>query len=93
MGCRVAAALARQLSDEAEDAVQGVVCLSFPLHPPGKTEAHRQRSEDLRELPQCVPVLFVSGTEDNMCDRVRMFWSSLYQAETCVKVSNPNAGP
>lgn len=71
MGCRAAAALARQLSDESEDAVQGVICLSFPLHPPGQTHAHRQRSEDLRGLPEHMPVLFVSGTEDNMCDRVR----------------------
>ncbi|XP_054471786.1 testis-expressed protein 30 [Anoplopoma fimbria] len=70
MGCRAAAALARQLSDECEDAVQGVICLSFPLHPPAQTHAHLQRSEDLRGLPEHLPVLFVSGTEDNMCDRV-----------------------
>ncbi|XP_070770956.1 testis-expressed protein 30 [Enoplosus armatus] len=70
MGCRAAAALARQLSDGSEDAVQGVMCLSFPLHPPGQTQSHRQRSEDLRGLPEHMPVLFVSGTEDNMCDRV-----------------------
>uniref|UniRef100_A0A3P8SSV7 Testis expressed 30 n=1 Tax=Amphiprion percula TaxID=161767 RepID=A0A3P8SSV7_AMPPE len=70
MGCRAAVALARQLSDESEDAVQGVICLSFPLHPPGQTNAHRQRSEGLRELPKHMRVLFVSGTEDNMCDRV-----------------------
>ncbi|XP_040913483.1 testis-expressed protein 30 isoform X1 [Toxotes jaculatrix] len=70
MGCRAATALARQLSDQTEDAVQGVICLSFPLHPPGQTHTHRQRSEDLRGLPEHMPVLFVSGTEDNMCDRV-----------------------
>ncbi|KAM3862373.1 uncharacterized protein tex30 [Diretmus argenteus] len=70
MGSRAAAALARQLSDETEDAVQGVICLSFPLHPPGQTHQHQQRSEDLRGLPEHMPVLFVSGTEDNMCDRV-----------------------
>lgn len=70
-GCRAAASLARQLSDESEAAVQGVICLSFPLHPPGQTHAHRQRSEDLRMLPEYMRVLFVSGTEDNMCDRVR----------------------
>ncbi|CAK6966358.1 testis-expressed protein 30 [Scomber scombrus] len=69
MGCRAAAAVARQLSDESEDAVQGVISLSFPLHPPGQTDAHRQRSEDLRGLPEHMPLLFVSGTEDNMCDR------------------------
>ncbi len=78
MGCRAAAALARQLSDESEDAVQGVICLSFPLHPPGQTHAHQQRSEDLRGLPEHMPVLFVSGTEDNMCDRVRMIEGSLF---------------
>ncbi|KAK2839578.1 hypothetical protein Q5P01_013318 [Channa striata] len=69
MGCRAAAALARQLSDQAKDSPSGVICLSFPLHPPGQTHAHRQRSEDLRGLPQHMSVLFVSGTEDNMCDR------------------------
>uniref|UniRef100_A0A1A7X595 Testis expressed 30 n=1 Tax=Iconisemion striatum TaxID=60296 RepID=A0A1A7X595_9TELE len=70
MGCRAAAALARQLSEESEDAaVQGVICLSFPLHPPGQTHIHHQRSKDLRMLPERLRVLFVSGTEDNMCDR------------------------
>ncbi|XP_060944720.1 nucleolus and neural progenitor protein-like [Limanda limanda] len=70
MGSRAAAALARQLSEGTEGAVQGVICLSFPLHPPGQTHAHLQRSEDLRALPEHVPVLFVSGTGDNMCDKV-----------------------
>lgn len=75
MGCRAAAALARQLSDESEEAVRGVVCLSFPLHPPGQTHTHRQRGDDLRALPKHLSVLFVSGTEDTMCDRVRMVGS------------------
>ncbi|XP_026232711.1 testis-expressed protein 30 [Anabas testudineus] len=70
MGCRAAAALARQLVDQTEDSPQGVICLSFPLHPPGQPHAHRQRSEDLRGLPEDMSVLFVSGTEDNMCDKV-----------------------
>lgn len=71
MGSRAAAALGRQLSDQREDAaVQGVICLAFPLHPPGQTHAFRQRSEDLRGLPEHMSVLFVSGTEDNMCDKV-----------------------
>ncbi|XP_068186199.1 testis-expressed protein 30 [Antennarius striatus] len=70
MGSRAATALARQLSDESEDAVQGIICLSFPLHPPAQTNAQRQRTEDLRGLPEHMPVLFVSGTEDCMCDRV-----------------------
>ena len=71
MGSRAAAALARQLSEGTEGgAVQGVICLSFPLHPPGQTHKHRQRSEDLRALPEDVPVMFVSGTKDNMCGKV-----------------------
>lgn len=82
MGCRAAAALARQLSDESEEAVRGVVCLSFPLHPPGQTHAHRQRGDDLRALPKHLSVLFVSGTEDTMCDRVRMVGSLLFLAAT-----------
>ncbi|XP_040005126.1 testis-expressed protein 30 [Xiphias gladius] len=84
MGCRAAAALARQLSDQTEGSVQGVICLSFPLHPPGQTHAHRQRSGDLRGLPEHMPVLFVSGTEDNMCDKVlfdRMVTELKAQAE------------
>ncbi|XP_069554547.1 testis-expressed protein 30 isoform X1 [Brachyistius frenatus] len=71
MGCRAAAALARRLGEESEeDAAQGVICLSFPLHPPGQKHAHYQRSEDLRMLPELMRVLFVSGTKDDMCDRV-----------------------
>ncbi|XP_028291896.1 testis-expressed protein 30 [Gouania willdenowi] len=73
MGCRAAVALARQLmmTDESEDdaLVQGVICLSFPLHPPGQTHKHTQRTEDLRMLSERVRVLFVSGTDDNMCDQ------------------------
>lgn len=72
MGCRAAAALARQLIDESdEEVLLGVICLSFPLHPPGQERAHRQRGDDLRALPGCLSVLFVSGTEDTMCNRVR----------------------
>ncbi|XP_055726485.1 testis-expressed protein 30 [Salvelinus fontinalis] len=70
MGSRAASALARQLSGGSEDALQGLVCLSFPLHPPGLTHTHRQRSEDLRALPKKVPVLFLSGTADNMCEKI-----------------------
>lgn len=77
MGCRAAVALARQLSkEELEEVPQGVICLSFPMHPP-KTHTHQQRSEDLRALPEHLPVLFVSGTEDQMCDRVRTIGSFL----------------
>uniref|UniRef100_A0A8C6V3S7 Testis expressed 30 n=1 Tax=Neogobius melanostomus TaxID=47308 RepID=A0A8C6V3S7_9GOBI len=69
MGSRAAAALLRQLSDDSEDMAQGLICLSFPLHPPARRAAHQQRTEDLRQLPQQMTILFVSGTEDDMCDR------------------------
>ncbi|KAK9537395.1 hypothetical protein VZT92_005018 [Zoarces viviparus] len=85
MGCRAAAALARQLSDDSQDAVQGVICLSFPLHPPAQTHAHRQRSEDLRGLPEHLPVLCVSGTEDIMCDRV-LFEGTVEEMKAKVEV-------
>ncbi|KAM9346882.1 nucleolus and neural progenitor protein-like [Symphorus nematophorus] len=85
MGCRAAAALARQLSDESEDAVQGVICLSFPLHPPAQTHVHQQRSEDLRRLPERMPVLFVSGSEDNMCERV-LFDATVKEMKAQVEV-------
>ncbi|CAL9690554.1 unnamed protein product [Knipowitschia caucasica] len=68
MGCRAAACLLRQLSDGSEEAAQCLICLSFPLHPPSRTDAHLQRSLDLRELPPDTSVLFVSGTRDDMCD-------------------------
>lgn len=85
MGCRAAAALARQLSDKSEGVVRGVICLSFPLHPPAQTHAHLQRSEDLRGLPEHMPVLFVSGTEDNMCDRV-LFEATVKEMKAEVEV-------
>ncbi|XP_068428192.1 testis-expressed protein 30 [Clinocottus analis] len=91
MGCRAAAALARQLSDESEDAVQGVICLSFPLHPPAQTHAHLQRSEDLRGLPEHLPVLCVSGTEDSMCDRV-LFERMVKEMKAQVEVFWLNGG-
>ncbi|KAJ8350182.1 hypothetical protein SKAU_G00253120 [Synaphobranchus kaupii] len=68
MGARAAAALVKQLSERADDSVQGLVCLSFPLHPPGQMHAHSKRSEHLLGLTQ-TPVLFVSGTDDDMCQR------------------------
>ncbi|XP_054643367.1 testis-expressed protein 30 isoform X2 [Dunckerocampus dactyliophorus] len=91
MGCRAAAALAKQLRDESESAVQGVISLSFPLHPPGQTHAHQQRSEDLRGLPENTCVLFVSGTEDNMCDRV-LFEGTVKEMKAQVEVFWLNGG-
>ncbi|XP_017558473.1 testis-expressed protein 30 isoform X2 [Pygocentrus nattereri] len=69
MGARAAVALGRQMCAAEEGAIQGLVCVSFPLHPPGQRHRHVKRSEDLTALSH-VPVLFVSGTADNMCERL-----------------------
>ncbi|XP_034144952.1 testis-expressed protein 30 [Esox lucius] len=67
-GAWAASSMARQLTAGSEQAVQGLVCLSFRLHPVGQTD-HCQRSEDLLGLPKELPVLFLSGTADNMCEK------------------------
>ncbi|NWW91362.1 TEX30 protein, partial [Rhynochetos jubatus] len=66
MGSRAAASAIRQLSQEEEDDfVQGLVCLSYPLHRP-KLQS-KLRDEDLLFI-RC-PVLFVSGSADEMCEK------------------------
>ncbi|XP_061328794.1 testis-expressed protein 30 [Pezoporus flaviventris] len=67
MGSRAAASVVRQLShgDDDDDFVQGLVCLSYPLHQPRLQS--KLRDEDLL-LIRC-PVLFVSGSADEMCEK------------------------
>ncbi|NXY89404.1 TEX30 protein, partial [Alcedo cyanopectus] len=67
MGSRAAASAICQLSqeDDDDDFIQGLVCLSYPLHPP-KLQC-KLRDEDLL-LISC-PVLFVSGAADEMCEK------------------------
>ncbi|XP_062480691.1 testis-expressed protein 30 [Pezoporus occidentalis] len=67
MGSRAAASVVRQLShgDDDDDFVQGLVCLSYPLHRPRLQS--KLRDEDLL-LIRC-PVLFVSGSADEMCEK------------------------
>jgi uncharacterized protein len=52
-GARVACRTAKELG------AAGVLCLAFPLHPPGKPE--RSRAE---ELPEGIPTLIVNGDRD-----------------------------
>ncbi|XP_052422202.1 testis-expressed protein 30 isoform X2 [Carassius gibelio] len=68
MGARTAVAVCKHVCDREKDAVQGVLCLSFPLHVPGKPQTYVERSHGLRALSQ-TSVLFVSGTADNMCQQ------------------------
>ncbi|KFQ31362.1 Testis-expressed sequence 30 protein, partial [Merops nubicus] len=65
MGSRAAASVIRQLSQEEDDFIQGLVCLSYPLHRP-KLQT-KLRDEDLLFI-RC-PVLFVSGSADEMCEK------------------------
>lgn len=69
MGARTAVAVCNQMCAVQKDAVQGVLCLSFPLNLPGKPQTYIVRSKGLLELSG-TPVLFVSGTADNMCEQV-----------------------
>ena len=63
MGARVAAEIASTLDHQNKNFVIGVLCLSYPLHPPQKTTEQRL----LSILPLRIPVLFLSGTKDSMC--------------------------
>ncbi|NXI41989.1 TEX30 protein, partial [Galbula dea] len=67
MGSRAAASVIRQLNQEEDDDdfIQGLICLSYPLHRP-KLQS-KLRDEDLLFL-RC-PVLFVSGSADEMCEK------------------------
>ncbi|NXU18629.1 TEX30 protein, partial [Pardalotus punctatus] len=67
MGSRAAASVIHQMSqnDDGDGFIQGLVCLSYPLHQP--TLPNKIRDEDLL-LIRC-PVLFVSGSADKMCEK------------------------
>jgi predicted alpha/beta-hydrolase family hydrolase len=58
LGGRIASHLAAQ-----GEAIDGVVLLGYPLHPPGKPE--KLRVEHLTRIP--VPMLFFAGTRDPLC--------------------------
>ncbi|XP_032878230.1 testis-expressed protein 30 isoform X1 [Amblyraja radiata] len=66
MGSRAAACIVKQCKDTADEAfVQGLICLSFPLHP--AKQHSKLRSEDLLHVRH--PILLVSGSADEMCDK------------------------
>lgn len=67
MGSRAAASVIHQLSQGEDDDgfIQGLLCLSYPLHRP-KLQS-KLRDEDLL-LITC-PVLFISGSADDMCEK------------------------
>ncbi|XP_078401983.1 testis-expressed protein 30 [Cetorhinus maximus] len=79
MGSRVAACIARDSPEE--ELVQGLICLSFPLHPP--KQQRKLRSGEL--LPVRHPVLLISGSADEMCEK-DLLESILNQIPVAVKV-------
>uniref|UniRef100_A0A671RNI3 KANL3/Tex30 alpha/beta hydrolase-like domain-containing protein n=1 Tax=Sinocyclocheilus anshuiensis TaxID=1608454 RepID=A0A671RNI3_9TELE len=52
MGARSAVAVCKRICDRQKDAVQGVLCLSFPLNLPGKPQTYVERSHGLLALSQ-----------------------------------------
>ncbi|KAG8586493.1 hypothetical protein GDO81_005390 [Engystomops pustulosus] len=65
MGARAAASLVRMACVQDDLFIQGLVCLSYPLHPP-KAKS-KLRDEDLLLITK--PILFISGSADDMCDK------------------------
>ncbi len=59
-GGRQCSMLCSELSEKEPDLVAGLLCLSYPLHPPRKLE--QQRTQHLPDLR--TPTLFVHGTRD-----------------------------
>jgi predicted alpha/beta-hydrolase family hydrolase len=60
MGGRVASYIAADMP-----AVSGLVFLGYPLHPPGKSS--QMRDAHLYDIKK--PMLFISGTKDNLAER------------------------
>ncbi|XP_018432115.1 PREDICTED: testis-expressed sequence 30 protein [Nanorana parkeri] len=68
MGSRVAAHVMRGACEEGDGAIQGLICLSYPLHSPNAKGM--LRDEDILHITK--PMLFISGSVDEMCDRALM---------------------
>ena len=69
MGSRAAVSTANELKTQpGKPVIKGVVCLSYPLHPPN--DETKLRDDILRDCT--TPVLFISGTSDSQCKRALM---------------------
>ena len=80
MGKSLGGRMATMIADEAN--VNGVICLGYPFHPPGKLE--KTRTEHLKDLNS--PTLIVQGTRDpfgkpeevdsyDLSSNIKIFWS------------------
>ena len=67
MGSRAAVNVANEIQNDSKlsDFTAGVCSLAYPLHPP----KHHNKLRDEPLLKLITPILFLSGTEDEMADR------------------------
>ncbi|XP_069748513.1 testis-expressed protein 30 [Narcine bancroftii] len=66
MGSRAAACIVKQSRDTMDEVfVKGLICLSYPLHPP--KQHNKLRAEDLLLIRH--PILLISGSADEMCKK------------------------
>ncbi|XP_053311267.1 testis-expressed protein 30 [Spea bombifrons] len=68
LGSRAAAAVMRKACEDDDEFVRGLICLSYPLHRPNTKD--KLRDEDILQISG--PVLFVSGSADDLCDKALM---------------------
>ena len=70
MGSRAAVTAANEFatSGPGKPDIKGVLCLSYPLHPPN--DVTKLRDEILHSCH--LPMLFVSGTQDALCEKQLM---------------------
>ncbi|XP_053560885.1 testis-expressed protein 30 [Bombina bombina] len=68
MGSRAAASIVRGVSENEDEFILGLITLSYPLHPPNAKG--KLRDEDILLIRR--PVLFVSGSADEMCEKSLM---------------------
>ncbi|XP_075056086.1 testis-expressed protein 30 [Mixophyes fleayi] len=90
MGSRAATSIMRAACEEDDSFIQGLICLSYPLHPPNAKS--KMRDEDLLLVTK--PTLFISGSADDMCDKTLMI-NTVSKIKAPVKihwVENANHG-
>lgn len=69
MGSRAAVSTANEFQSlDDKNPINGVICLSYPLHPP--KDVSKLRNDILHEAK--LPILFISGTEDVQCEQKLM---------------------
>ncbi|XP_072267916.1 testis-expressed protein 30 [Pyxicephalus adspersus] len=90
LGSRAAACVTRGACEEDDGAVLGLICLSYPLHAPNAKG--KLRDEDILQITK--PMMFISGSADEMCDKALMM-KTIHKMKVPVQihwVENANHG-